>query len=1129
MQEQLLDMVDNDTRAGFRLQYLEVLNWGTFDRRVWRVEVNGDNGLLTGDIGSGKSTLVDAMTTLLVPTQRIAYNKAAGALNKERSLRSYVQGYYKSERSDSGHNARPVALRDHNSYSVLLAVFGNEGYDQQVTLAQVFWHKDKHGQPDRFYLVAEDALTIREHLAHFNNDLTTLRKQLRNTPGIQLFETFPPYEATFRRLFGLKNNQALELFHQTVSMKSVGNLTDFVREHMLEAFDVQPRIDGLLHHFDDLSRSHAAVLKARRQIDALTPLVADGDRHAHSVRQRRRWEDNRDTLKSYFASHRQQLLEKRLSHLETEHERQSHRLQQQVESLTAQRGQRDQIKEAISRQGGDRLEQLAAEIQRLDQERQRRQQKADEYARLAASLELTRQPDLDTFTRQVGMLTARKNELQSLAAEQDNSHTELEVSRRESRKEHGEREDELASLRQRHSNIHSRQVGIRDALCDALSLDADDLPFAGELLRVRDHESAWEGAAERVLHSFALALLVADEHYADVAHWVESTNLRGRLVYYRVHQPQAPAMPERHAQSLINKLDIRPDSAFYPWMEQELARRFDYACCDDLAQFRREPRAITASGQLKAGNQRHEKDDRHRLDDRSRFVLGWSNKQKIATLENRQAELERTIAALDAQLAAIDTRRLELSGQRDAMTALLQVQHFSDIDWQTPGQDSARMAQEKQALESASSQLQALSEQLKTLEERIRENEEQERQLNRDLGRTEDKQRNAQQALEDAQALLSDDNEQVEAFKALDALRPEALGEQQLSVESCANREQEFREWLQKKIDNEAGQLKRLEESILKAMSRFNHGWPLDAQEVDISLDAVPEYRAMLEALQADNLPRFEQQFKALLNENAINEIATFQGQLHKERQLIRERIEQINRSLADIEYNPGRYILLEAQPNADVDIREFQESLKACTENTTLGIEDDQYDERKFLQVKAIIERFGGREGTTELDQRWTRKVTDVRQWFTFAASERYREDSSEYEHYTDSGGKSGGQKEKLAYTVLAASLVYQFGLEWGEVRSRSFRFVMIDEAFGRGSDESARFGLELFRQLNLQLLIVTPMQKIHIIEPYVAHVSFVSNPEGRESLLRNLTIEAFREERSTRADRATQGPPEP
>ncbi len=55
-----------------------------------------------------------------------------------------------------------------------------------------------------------------------------------------------------------------------------------------------------------------------------------------------------------------------------------------------------------------------------------------------------------------------------------------------------------------------------------------------------------------------------------------------------------------------------------------------------------------------------------------------------------------------------------------------------------------------------------------------------------------------------------------------------------------------------------------------------------------------------------------------------------------------------------------------------------------------------------------------------------------------------------------------------------------------------------MIDEAFGRGSDESTRYGLELFRRLNLQLLIVTPLQKISVIEPYVLSVGFVSNEDG-------------------------------
>jgi hypothetical protein len=145
------------------------------------------------------------------------------------------------------------------------------------------------------------------------------------------------------------------------------------------------------------------------------------------------------------------------------------------------------------------------------------------------------------------------------------------------------------------------------------------------------------------------------------------------------------------------------------------------------------------------------------------------------------------------------------------------------------------------------------------------------------------------------------------------------------------------------------------------------------------------------------------------------------------------------------------------------------------------------------------LVDRFAGREGLVDFDKKWTTKVTDVRNFYQFSASERYREDGTEHEHYSDSAGKSGGQKEKLAYTVLAASLAYQFGLEWGEVKSRSFRFVVIDEAFGRGSDESARFGLDLFKQLNLQLLIVTPKQKIHVIEPYIANVGFDSKMGAR------------------------------
>ena len=50
---------------------------------------------------------------------------------------------------------------------------------------------------------------------------------------------------TGRRLLGIRSEQAIELFHQTISMKSVGDLNEFVRTHMLEPVDASARIEGI--------------------------------------------------------------------------------------------------------------------------------------------------------------------------------------------------------------------------------------------------------------------------------------------------------------------------------------------------------------------------------------------------------------------------------------------------------------------------------------------------------------------------------------------------------------------------------------------------------------------------------------------------------------------------------------------------------------------------------------------------------------------------------------------------------------------------------------------------------------------------------------------------------------------
>ncbi|MDA8092892.1 MAG: SbcC/MukB-like Walker B domain-containing protein [Betaproteobacteria bacterium] len=1120
MREAELDFAASDEQAGFRLHRLEVYNWGTFDKRVWALAPNGENALLTGDIGSGKSTLVDAVTTLLVPAHRIAYNKAAGAEARERTLRSYVLGHYKSERADGGWAAKPVALRDHNAYSVILGVFRNSGFDKTVTLAQVFWLKDAQSQPARLYVAAEETLSVSRDFAGFGSDINDLRKRLRQRRGIELFDSFPPYGAWFRRRFGIDNEQALELFHQTVSMKSVGNLTDFVRDHMLEAFDVEPRIEALIHHFEDLNRAHGAVLKAKDQVSRLKPLVEKTDEHARLKGELHELAGAQEALEAWFAQQKAELLSQRLGALGVEHQRGAARLQVLEQSRREQTDRRDQIKQDIAAQGGLRLASLAAEIAAREEEKGRRQARAQRYGELAREIGLAPVTGPERFVTNRGVCETLERQLREKEAEAQNRHNEAGVDFTTLKREHAALQAELAGLRSRRSNIDEAQVLIRRALCGALGADEEELPFAGELIQVRPECAQWEGAAERLLHNFGLSLLVPDRHYGLVAEWVERTHLRGRLVYFRVRDGIAPSLAPTQPGSLARKLAVKPDSPLYGWLEQELAKRFDYVCCESLEQLRRERQAITPAGQIKGGGERHEKDDRYALDDRSRYVLGWTNAGKIAALETRAATLQEGMHAVSRRIAAAQSALKESQESIIRLARISEFRDFQELDWQSLVAEIARLETEKKALETASDQLQLLTQQLASLEDRLRQTEQDWLARTQEQARREERQADLRAAAADCRAKIATLDESVRGrrFAQLDALRVEALGSEAPTLENIDNREREMGKWLHRRRSTLEERIQRVRERILDGMRTYSTAYPLETQEVDVAVEAAHEYRGMLERLEADDLPRFETRFKELLNENTIREVANFQSQLARERQTIKERIERINQSLRQIDYNPGRYIELEAQPSPDAEIRDFQSELRACTEGSLTGSEDAQYSEAKFLQVKAIIERFRGREGQGEIDRRWTRKVTDVRNGFVFAAAERWREDGREYEHYTDSGGKSGGQKEKLAYTVLAASLAYQFGLEWGEVRSRSFRFVVIDEAFGRGSDESARFGLELFRRLNLQLLIVTPLQKIHIIEPYVSSVGFVHNEAGLDSRLRNLTIKAYQAEKALR-----------
>ena len=823
MQNQLLDFSEGAAKAGFRLEGLEVLNWGTFHKKIWTARPGGSNSLLTGDIGSGKSTLVDGLTTLLVPSQKITYNKAAGAETRERNLTSYVRGYFKSAKDDDTLSAKAVALRDHNSYSVLLARFRNDGFDQTITLAQVFWSRDNANTPERFYLVARKPLTIARHFSGFGSDISDLKKQLKRKDHLKLFDSFTQYQAEFRRQMGIESDQALDLLYQTVSMKSVGNLTEFVRSHMLESTDVEEKVEELSRQFDNLNRAHEAVLKARQQIEKLSPLVQDCERYSELETAINSLRQCREALYGFFADKKIQLLDERIVRREQEQTKLSARLEEARKLLMDLRTELREIERAIDQNGGQRLSELKTEIERLGRERERLSDACDKYLNLCRELDLPEPADDEGFFDNQKEAKASQQKLEQQQANLQNEQVEQAVVLKQLRDDHSELEQEIASLKGRKSNIPSRNLAIREALCESLSLSEDTLPFAGELLQIREEEKQWEGAAERVLHNFALSLLVPDNHYEAVADYVNQTHLKGRLVYYRVREPSRPVHDAVDKRSLSRKVSVKTDSLFYGWLEQELIQRFDYICCDKMDDFRRESRAITPKGQIKSSGSRHEKDDRYRIDDRSRYVLGWSNREKIFALETERKLKEQTIQKAAAEQVQFANRLKTLQNSQLKLELLLNVQSFADINWQPLAIQIQTLEKEKQQLEAGSDILKTLRERQSRTETLILEQDRLKDKFGQDLGdlsskleRDRDDRDQARQQLDD----LSPEHRET-CFPELESLEEEALPDKKITIESCDSSQVAMRKWLNIRLENRQASARNLISKITGQMSNY--------------------------------------------------------------------------------------------------------------------------------------------------------------------------------------------------------------------------------------------------------------------------------------------------------------------
>lgn len=1102
---------------GYRLHKLELYNWGTFDSsrgNIHTVRPQGQTTLLIGQNGSGKSTVVDALLTLLVRPVVRNYNVAAGGHKQERDERTYIKGAYGRFSRDDDNHAEVQFLRpDGRHFSALLACFRNDG-DDVITLAQVL-HLNAEGGTDKLYCFADSERSVAEDCAGLKST-ERLRQQMEKR-GFRATSSYTEYHGWLTRATGIRA-KAMDMFNQTVAVKDIQSLNRFIREHMLEAKPWNDKIDSLHNHFTQLSEAHLSLVRVRRQFELLTPVVERGETYRVRCGDLEKAQRLLDASESFFLCKTIELFEPfcvakrdeltQLAEAKRRIERDADEAHEEIR----------QLKNEIDAAGGERLRLIPHLIEKHTTQARDKREKAAQFqqaVRLAGVSVLV----IDTASlRQahdaLGALTdeiARKTS----AAEQERNETVVERGLANRQIEDDRRE--LEALGNRQSNLPEDLAEIRRRLCEHLSLTESELPFVAELIAVRAEEREWESSVEMVLRGFALSLLVPQRHYAIASAYVNRTRIqdgRGRgqkLVYLRVGDRGAvsrsgsPIRP----QSMLRKLRFRDGHALLPWVRGELEERFDYLCCDTVEEFQAAPgRALTRERHAKFGEVRHEKDDRDRTADPRFFVLGWDNRQKRHHLASQIARVTEELRELDEGVRRLERGLAGLREQRAAIDSVRQVRDYEAIDFALHEREVEALIAEKRALEEQNDAIRVLRQRLAEVEGRQHDL----RERRDDIIRTEQR---ASSDIATGQRLIANAHNSLhmrdragelarhrKSFPEFEAVFTDGP----LTTTDLHEKQNAFVDSKRAEVEHLRREVEPLKEALCASMNRYLREFPEEQADLEATVDYLDDFHNAFEHIRRDDLPRHEQRFKERLNEKVIQEIGLLNGAFQTERTEIVSKVEMLNQSLKQLQYRPGTYMKLEPRPVRDREIAEFQDSLRECLAGTFEGTLEA--DEARYMRIERFLARL--RE-----EQRWREKVTDVRRWCDFVARELEVGSGAERGYYEDSTGQSGGEKAKLAFTILVAAIAYQYDIDPSRVASDRFHFVVVDEMFSKVDDQYSEYALQLFQKFGLQLLIVAPLDaKARVTEPYVGcYLHVVKNPDSNQSELFSMTAREFEE----------------
>lgn len=1089
----------------FHLSRLQVINWGVFDG-YHSIPFSEGGALIAGASGSGKSSLLDAISLGFLPFNRRNFNAsgdntAAGSSAGRRTVDKYVRGAW-GQRSDGGTSKVMYLRGDGTAWSAIAVTYASTSGRMVTGLVLKWLTGESRSDSSSRFVLADDDRDIEDvcnrwaagrfDAGVFRSDEWRFSTKVESQYLAQLYATI-----------GIRaSDAAQQLLGKAKSLKSVGGLEQFVREFMLDEPESLARLPEALKQIDPLVEARELLAVAQRKRKILGDIEAIQQRYA---------------LESSDLGIID-LVDAPMVRAYTDHVRLA-QCPAQIESLDATIDQLGNEYEDVTRQlniakaEGDSLNAQisgsSSSIGPLQSQVAAAEAQAEEVSRRRATYEamLTAQ-DLDVpetadaFWNLREDLTSQITELLAKLDRGREASTDAEYAQKVARIARDDAAKELKRVEHVGSALPESAIAMRDLICSALGVEAKELPYVAELMDLRPDQSRWRVAVEKVLRGVGLRLLVPDRHYAAVLRLVNETNMRGRLQLHHVRERFLGAEPaEAPSNTLAGKLFVvDPAHVCAAEAADVVTAAGDHVCVDDPDLFPRFRRAVTDAGLYKDSDRLAIKDDRRPLKP-SEYIYQGDVAAKLDALTVDLAAAEEAYQAARRAADDIAAQRQRWRDRASACKAICeQFPQWNHVDVDTADGHAERLREQYELLLADHPDIEALNARAEECWEEIqvlmtRRGAIQTRRDDLDVRRTRllELQERLRPAFvsEPLTELLN--RYAAEVPVPLELLNPEPHRE---AVFAAIRRERDqLRESRRRSYDE-----------LARILNTFDTAFP-DAipNDSDVFDERVHDYVALCQHIDERELPEAYERMMRLVTEQAPDAILTLHRVAEQETRRISDQIARVNTGLGAVEFNSGTRLTLRATQRSLTAVAELTDVVRAISRRIAeVGLGDKQAILDQYADILRLRNRLAS---TAPEDRAWTRDALDVRNRFTFDCAEWDVASDELIRTHSNAGDNSGGEQEKLMAFCLAGALSFNLaspaqpglGTQPADTDNRPvFAQLMLDEAFSKSDPQFAQQALQAFRKFGFQLVIVATVQNATTIQPYVDSVVMVSKREA-------------------------------